>query len=482
MIWMRVTVGAPAFGACAPDPQPRSVPMRLTLLVALAVVVSSAPIGGLAQVALPRAPGARVVTVSPFGREEPGIAVNPRSPNQVIAVFQGPAEAAYSQDSARSFAASAGTAAPEWRRTGDVSVTFDNQGRAYLCYIAFDLQGTTYYWGHGGGRNGVIVRRSVDGGKTWEPGGAAVRIPPLQSNTPFQDMARIFADNGPQSPNAGHLYVGWIEWQLTRSIMLFSRSTDGGRTWDPAVRISTHAGLPRDGNGDVVGFNGTVGPDGTVYTVWHDGAHIAFATSRDGGHSFAASRWIIETGPPYMGAIPGLGPIFGAMGFPQIGVDPHAGTLYVTWSDYRNGDIDVFLSRSADQGRTWTSPLRVNDDPVHDGSDQFFQWMAVDPVTGGVYVQFYDRREDPADRKTKVTLARSTDGGRTFTNYAWTDAAFDGHDVRLGDYMWLTAYDNRVYGAWAEPVAADSGVAAAGAPRRYGPVIRVGTADFSGPR
>ena len=153
----------------------------------------------------------------------------------------------------------------------------------------------------------------------------------------------------------------------------------------------------------------------------------------------------------------------------------------MAWSDFTNGDIDVFLSRSADGGQTWSRKVRVNNDPVHDGTDQFFQWMTVDPVTGAVYVQFYDRRSDPADRKTTVTLARSTDSGRSFTNYAWTTTPFQGHDVRLGDYMWLTAYNDRVYGAWAEPVPADSATVARGGPR-YTPIIRVGTADFSAPR
>jgi len=438
------------------------------------------PAAAWSQSALPMAPGARVVTVSPIGREEPTIAVNPRSPNQVVVAFQGPAEVAYSQDSARTFAPATGTAQPDWRRNGDVSLAFDARGLAYLSYIAIDSQGSAYYWGHGSGRNGVIVRRSLDGGKTWEPGGAQVRVPPVSANTPFQDMERLFSDNGAHSPYAGHLYIGWIEWQLERSVMLFSRSVDSGRTWAPAIRISTHAGLPRDGNGGLVGFLGTVGPDGTIYATWHDGSHIVFTTSRDGGHSFAPSRPIIETGPGYMGAIPDLGPVFGAMGFPQIGVDPRGTTLYVTWSDYTNGDIDVFLSRSLDGGRTWSPRLRVNSDPLHNGADQFFQWMAVDPVTGAVYVQFYDRRGDPANRKTTVTLARSTDQGRTFANYAWTDTPFDGHNVRLGDYMWLTAYDNRVYGAWAETTPTDSGAVTPRAVRGYAPIIRVGTADFSG--
>jgi len=451
-----------------------------------ALLALAAP--GVADSQLTSAPRAHVVTVSPPANEEPTIAVNPSDPSQVVAAFQGmmgTAEraigVAYSRDSGRTFALATGLARTGFRVAGDVTLAFDNHGIVYLSYIGADKFGSDYYAGHGSGHNAVVVRRSLDGGKSWEPDGSRVREPPVSANTPFQDMERLFADAGPRSPYAGNVYIGWIEWQLTQSVMLFSRSTDSGRTWSPAMRISTHAGLPRDGNGDVVGFNGTVGGDGTLYTVWHDGTHIAFTTSRDGGKTFAPSRWIIETGPPYIGPPPDVGPVFGAMGFPQVGVDPRDSTLYVCWSDYTNGDIDVFLARSVDGGRTWSRKMRVNTNPIHDGTDQFLQWMKVDPVTGAIYVQFYDRRADTTDRKTMVTLARSTDHGRTFVNYAWTDKPFDGHDVRLGDYMWLTAYGNRVYGVWAEVVAADSTPGAGGAsPTRFVPVIRVGTADFAG--
>jgi hypothetical protein len=77
----------------------------------------------------------------------------------------------------------------------------------------------------------------------------------------------------------------------------------------------------------------------------------------------------------------------------------------------------------------------VNTDALHNGIDQFFQWLAVDPVTGDVYVQFYDRRDDPANRKTGFTLARSTDGGKTFINYAWAESPFESQQPAfLGDY------------------------------------------------
>lgn len=457
----------------------------LCTLVLLPLAWRTAP----AQPSLPRAPGTRVVSISlPATRgNEPGIAVNPKSPNQVVAVYQGPAKVAYSTDSARTFTLAEGTAPSDWRTAGDVSTTFDDKGHAFLCYLAFDRLGTTSYWAHGAGRNGILVRRSVDGGKTWERDAVAVKAFPTghEPNIQWEDMPRIVADNAPKSPHAGNLYVGWIEWQLDKSIMLFSRSTDAGQTWSPPMRISTHAGLPRDDNGGLVGFAGTVGADGTIYAVWHDGNTIVLTQSRDGGQTFAPSRAIVETAPPYFD-IPGVSRV---MGFPQIGVDMRggtsAGTLYVTWSDYRNGDVDVFAASSSDHGRTWSRAVRVNSDPVHNGIDQFFQWMAVDPITGAMYVQFYDRRDDPANRQTRVALARSVDGGRTFKNFAWSDAPFEGQQVFLGDYTWLTAYDSRVYGIWTEAVALSDTTATpperASVTRRRGTatVVRVGTADFS---
>jgi hypothetical protein len=434
---------------------------------------------------LPRAPGAHIVTISsPDARgNEPGIAVNPNNPNQVVAVFQGHSRAAYSTDSGRTFQLAEGTTPTDWRVAGDVSTTFDNKGHVFLCYLTFDRLGTTSYWAHGAGRNGIFVRRSLDGGKTWEHDGVALKSFPTghEPGLQWEDMPRIFADNAPGSKYAGNLYVGWIEWQIDQSIMLFSRSTDDGQTWSTPLRISTHAGLPRDDNGGLVGFIGTVDRDGTIYAIWADGNSIAFTESRDGGKSFAKSKPIIETAPLYFGGIPGVARV---MGFPQIGTDWSRGKnkdkLYVAWSDYRNGYVDVFTSFSSDHGRSWSSPLRVNSDPIHDGNDQFFQWLAVDPITGVVYVQFYDRRDDSANRKTRITLARSTDAGSTFANYAWTIEPFEGETAFLGDYTWLAAYNNRVYGVWTET--AQHTETPSDERRKLGTatVVRVGIADFSG--
>ena len=441
-----------------------------------------------AQAPLLPAPGRRIVTIStPSLRgNEPSIAVDPNNPIRVVAAFQ-PATIVYSTDGARTFATAELPLVDGWRGGGDVSVAFDNKGHVYLGTLHFDKLGSQSYWAHGAGRNGIFVRRSMDGGKTWEKDAVAIKA--YQGNEPdieWEDMPRVFADAQPHSPNAGNVYVGWIEWQLDKSIMLFARSTDSGKTFSRPMRISTHAGLPRDDNGGLVGFVGAVGADGTIYAIWNDGGTITFIRSRDGGKSFEPSRVAVEVAPPYFGGAGGIPGVSRVMGFPQIGVDARprngGGTLYLVWSDYRNGDVDVFCVSSTDHGKTWSKPVRVNSDPIHDGIDQFFQWMTVDPVTGEVYVQFYDRRDDPANRKTGFTLARSTDGGKSFVNYAWSDSAFEPQNAFLGDYTWLAAYSGKIYGAWTEtvpPAGETSSTSPPGRPPRAMTAVRVGFADFS---
>jgi hypothetical protein len=131
----------------------------------------------------------------------------------------------------------------------------------------------------------------------------------------------------------------------------------------------------------------------------------------------------------------------------------------------------------------------VNNDPVHNGAEQFFQWLAVDPTDGSANVVFYDRRGDPQNRKQIVVLARSTDSGHTFSNYAWTNEAFEASGVFFGDYSGIAAYGGRVFGIWTEkPAQAPEGKdekeegkdSKESKPRPRGTIVKIGTADFAG--
>ena len=77
--------------------------------------------------------------------------------------------------------------------------------------------------------------------------------------------------------------------------------------------------------------------------------------------------------------------------------------------------------------------------------------MSVDPITGIIYIVFYDRRDnlDPSSTKTHVYLARSDDGGETFKNYRVTETPFfPNANIFFGDYTGIAAYNRKVYPIW----------------------------------
>jgi hypothetical protein len=441
------------------------------------------------QAALPRAPQAVVTTLTnPGYSSEPSVAVNPINPKQVVVAYQVPANIAYSTDAGEHWEHAANTAPKDFKVSGDVSVTYDNQGHAILCSIAFNKLGTFNYWGHATNTNAILIRRSLDGGETWEPAPITVSLQAQQPGIPMEDKPYIVADTS-RGKYAGNLYIAWTRWSLVDSRMVLSRSTDDGKTWSTPMEIDQTPGLPRDDNGALEGFDGAVGADSTLYAVWAAGNHLQFTTSRDGGKTFAKVKDVIQSGPT-MFAVQDFDR---ANGFPQIAVDARSGDhnhahLYVTWSDTRNGDIDVFCARSVDGGKKWSAPVRVNSDTMHDGADQFFQWLTVDPVTGAVSILFYDRRLDPENEKTLVTLARSTDGGETFKNYAWSDKPFVASEQDfMGDYSGIASFNDRVYGAWAEDTVPKKKATDAKKPSPATgedhstdhTIVRVGVADFS---
>jgi hypothetical protein len=172
-----------------------------------------------------------------------------------------------------------------------------------------------------------------------------------------------------------------------------------------------------------------------------------------------------------------------AVWIPTIGVDP-SGRIFATWADAPNGQTDVFCSTSEDSGRTWGRVVRVNDDPADSGADKVLQYLAIDHGDGAAQVLFYDCGRSSDRPLASAVLARSTDGGRTFANYALgeqTDPAL----ASLGDYIGMAALDGIVYGVWPEyvggetPAEASLGEDEMAGHYPSGPAaIKVGIADF----
>jgi len=255
-----------------------------------------------------------------------------------------------------------------------------------------------------------------------------------------------------------NIYVTWTQFDQYGtsdpeyfSNIMFSRSTDGGMTWSPAVQINEVSGDCVDDDYTTEGAVPCVGPEGEVYVSWAGPAGLVFDVSFNQGETWSDEDiFVSDIGGGWAYNVPG---IYRANGLPVTTCDTSGGinngTIYINWSDQRNGtdDTDVWLVKSIDGGHTWTEPKRVNDDPP--GKHQFFTWMAVDQTNGNLWFVFYDRR-NYSNTNTDVYMALSTDGGETFINFPVSETPFlPNSNIFFGDYTNVTVHDNIVRPIWA---------------------------------
>jgi hypothetical protein len=320
--------------------------------------------------------------------------------------------------------------------------------------VCFDMSGNGYFVHLGPfTKTGIYISKTMDGGITWSE---SKRIYGNYNGTPFEDKPWICTDRNKDSEFFNNLYISWTEFDVYNSKnpkdssrILFSRSTDQGETFSRPITISDLGGDARDGDSTVEGAVPAVGPDGQVYIAWSGPRGIEFTSSYDGGLSFSKNVFVTDQVDGWAYDIPGL---YRCNGLPftdcDISRSEYRGTIYINFSDNRSGDHDVYIVKSNDEGVTWSSPVRVNDDPVGNGKDQFMSHFCVDPVSGAIYVLFYDRRRFDG-RKTDVILARSTDGGVSFVNLRISDSAFvPDKIIFFGDYVGINSYNDLVTCLW----------------------------------
>jgi hypothetical protein len=283
----------------------------------------------------------------------------------------------------------------------------------------------------------LVVAKSSDKGLTWPQFGVVSET----GGTPFIDKPYIACAPNGTGGYANRVYMSWTNFGTTTSPIRVAYSTDRGVTWIGAKNVSS--------SGGVQGSVPVAGRAGVAYVFWGGSTGIEFVKSTNGGVSWSA--W--DT----VSSVSGIGddPWFRRNSFPTAAIDNSRtatdGFVYVAWADSRNGDADILLSRSTDRGTTWSAPIRVNDDPVGNGRDQFFPWMAVDDK-GNVHLMWHDRREDAADNLYHVFVATSRDGGATFDrNIKVTDVASRSSlSGFLGDYAAIDARGGKIVPLWSD--------------------------------
>ncbi|NNM26147.1 MAG: exo-alpha-sialidase [Phycisphaerales bacterium] len=172
-----------------------------------------------------------------------------------------------------------------------------------------------------------------------------------------------------------------------------------------------------------------VDADGAVYIAGTGFVVAKSTTLRDPGlpPAFDFATPIDLGGPGLFGAAPNPG---GLGGQTWIDVDvsggPRHGDVYLlsTVDPPGNDPADVVLARSTDGGLTWSDPIRVNDDPPGPDAWQWFATMAVAP-DGRIDVVWNDTRNSLEANISELYYASSRDGGRTWFENTPITPAFD---------------------------------------------------------
>lgn len=367
---------------------------------------------------------------------EPSICINPKNTQELVAGAN-LRNLYYSHDGGINWTQTA-TNCP-WGIWGDPAFGVDTTGAFYYCHLS-NTGGTGWI-------DRIITQKSTDKGVSWSSG-SYTGLNGLKD----QDKHWIATDW-----RTNRLYLTWTQFDhydshepTDSSIILFSSSSDGGITWATPKRINQLSGDCLDSDLTAEGAVPCVGPNGQVYVAWSNRNKIWFDRSLDGGATWLAEDIFVGDQPEgWDYSIPG---IYRANGLPVTTCDTsggaYNGTIYINWSDQRNGesDTDIWLSKSTDGGNTWSPAKRVNDDNTD--RQQFFTWMTIDQATGWLWFVFYDRR-NYSDNNTDVYMAVSTDGGETFKNFQVSESPFDPFsDVFFGDYTNITAHNNVVRPIW----------------------------------
>jgi len=142
--------------------------------------------------------------------------------------------------------------------------------------------------------------------------------------------------------------------------IVMQKSTDSGRSWSSMVHVSP--GFPASG-GDSAPL--LVAPDGRIYAEYQ-GYHITSPTTltTKTAHSFVTSS--ADDGATWSAPVR-VGPAGLAMGNSEWWIDgdisaDSAGNLYVTWDTQSGGDDIGWLAYSTDHGRNWSRLRRVTPD------------------------------------------------------------------------------------------------------------------------
>ncbi len=236
------------------------------------------------------------------------------------------------------------------------------------------------------GWNGLNIyfTKSSDGGLTFDP--AFI----IDDNSPNPEY-RMFPNS---DSYLDMVFVVWLEWG-TDGLIRFIRSDDGGVTW-PAVDIAINDAFPSETgmNQPSVAFDPV---NMRLYAVWAtENRSIIVTGSDDYGDTWSTPVQLNDVNNALAEES-------------ELMVGPD-GTVYVVWCDMRNGsDLDAFLDKSSDAGVSWSTDIKINDE-INPGNN-YEPHIFLD-ASGSLHAGYV--WNEPGNTVVNIFYTRSDDNGVTW--------------------------------------------------------------------
>jgi FG-GAP repeat len=422
--------------------KPSSVRLRLESLEERSTPTVSATLAGAVSFSV--GPNVNVSRL-PGNNQEQTMIQNPVSPNQMFAFANtevlGSIFAARSNDAGRTWLPANGSdfLIADGNDTlplacCDPSLAWDRFGNLFIVYLA--------------DAGNVEVALSTDGGATIRP---LASLGSLGSDQPTVTV-------GPGPGGAGSVWVTWDDGGTVAAGATVSGLGTVGAFGAPQAVTGVQQ------FGDIA-----IGPTGQVTVTGQSDTQIQVATDPDGlgPAGFGAAVVATNTNVARFDAIPPQPDrtvdAEAGLAYDTNPTSPFFGRLYLVYTDAPTAasvDTNIFVRFSADNGATWSAPVRVNDDAGT--NSQFMPRIYLDPNTGLIAVSFYDCRNDPTNHDAvQVFAAISTNGGVSFSPNVRVSAGSSNEDgseppgpgvadLDYGDFSGLSFFGGSLYPFWAD--------------------------------
>ncbi len=330
----------------------------------------------------------------------------------------------------------------------DPTLTWDSFGNLYLGYLR-------------SGASGVVILLSTDSGRTFTT---------LTTFLGSTDQPTVVAAN---TTAAGAPVALWIVWNQSNRMRASGAAVTGLGAVGAFGAVQTIPGTLGCSFGDVA-----IAPSGAVVQACQNptgdegpatirvnidadglgpgnfGSSIAATTTNVGGFDFIPAQNVRS-----IDAEAGLA-------FDSFAMSPHFGRLYLVYTEEtaaENNDTDIMVRFSDNIGATWSTPIRVNDDPVLPIRSQFLPRIASNPLSGNIAVCWHDARGSLSNNTMQEYCTIATPKGSapnfqastpisdgTATGSGSSPPAAGQRDIQYGDYSGLAYFQGRVHPIWAD--------------------------------